>query len=221
MVDPGNDIKPLLNVFESSDSGLGGSGSWSAPRSSTPIDASFFNRSADVLARDLIGRILETTINGEKTSGIITETAAYTGADDHQSHKYKVRKGAPAIAWAEGSLYIYSTQGHTMVTVTSAPFSHGATVLIRALEPLAGCDVMQERSTVAVEKITIGPGNLSRALGITAERNGHNILTPGSEISILSGFAISPEQVRATRRKGDTGDAPALRFSRVGSEWVS
>lgn len=218
-----NQLSPIkeLNICESADSLGSGGANWSAPRSNTVIDSSFFSRTADVLARDLIGRILETTINGEKTSGIITETTAYTGANEPQSHEYKVRKGGSAITWSAGSLYVYSTQGHTILTIAASPFKDGATVLIRALEPLAGCEVMQQRSDTPLEKITIGPGNLSKALGITAELNGYNVLAPESEITILPGFAVAPEHVTATKRKGEKGDALALRFFRAGSEWVS
>ncbi len=213
---------PHPNVYESPDSGPGGSGNWSAPRSDTPIDASFFNRTADVLARDLIGRILQTSINGEVTSGIITETVAYTGANDLQSYEYKVKKGSCSVSWGPGSLYVYSTQGHIMLTVTAAPFSAGATVLVRGLEPLIGQDVMQHRSTVELKKITTGPGNLSKALGITAAHNGTNILTPDAEIQIFSGSALTDAQITATSRRGDPEVAiQQLRFFRTGSEWVS
>jgi DNA-3-methyladenine glycosylase len=211
-----------LRFFSAPDGAGAGGAPWSAARSSTVIDAAFFNRPADVLARDLIGRILQTSINGEVTSGIITETAAYTGANDPQSHEYKVKKGSSPISWGPGSLYVYSTQGHTMLTVTAAPFSAGATVLVRGLEPLDGVGTMQQRSAVDVEKITTGPGNLSKALGITAAHNGVNILNPGAEIQILPGFALTAAQVTATNRKGDPRDAAQqLRFFRTDSEWVS
>ena len=211
-----------LRFFVAQDGSGMGSAPRSAARSSTIIDAAFFNRPADVLARDLVGRILQTSIGGEVTSGVITETAAYTGANDPQSHEYKTRKGSCPISWQPGSLYVYSTQGHTMLTVAAAPFSGGATVLVRALEPLAGVDSMRLRSPIGFEKITMGPGNLSRALGITAAHNGVNILSPDTQIAILPGFALTPTQVTATNRKGDPNDAAEqLRFFRTGSEWVS
>jgi DNA-3-methyladenine glycosylase len=209
--------------FYSPQDGVGGGDlAWHAARSSTKIDAAFFNRPADELARDLIGRILQTKIGGQITSGIITETAAYTGSGDPQSHEYKVKKGASPISWGPGSLYIYSTQGHTMLTVTAAPFSGGATVLVRALEPLDGVEVMMQRSTVAADKITNGPGNLSKALGIAVAHNGANMLSSDSDITILPGFSLTANQVAAAIRKGDSRDAAhKLRFFHTGSDWVS
>jgi len=211
-----------LQVFFAADGAGAGGTPWVAPRSSTAIDASFFNRPADVLARDLIGRILQTSINGGVTSGIITETVAYTGANDPKSHEYKVKKDSCSVSWGPGSLYVYSTQGHIMFTVTSAPFRAGATVLVRGLEPLIGLDVMRQRSTVDLGKITTGPGNLSKALGITVAHNGTNIITPDAETLILSGFALTDAQITATSRRGDPkGATQQLRFFRTGSEWVS
>jgi DNA-3-methyladenine glycosylase len=211
----------LQNVFFTHESASSGSGKWIAQRSSTKINADFFNRAADVLAKDLIGRIVETKFNGKVTSGIITETAAYTGSKDPQSHEYKIRKNGEPVNWQSGCLYIYSTQGNTMLTVAAAPFKDGSTVLIRALEPLEGIDVMQERSQADLAKITIGPGNLSKALGLSVEQNGHNALAKGSQIIIKPGFVITAEQIREAKRKGDKNDAPLLRFFRNDSDGVS
>ena len=197
-----------------------------ARRSTITIDASFFDRPAAEVAKDLIGKILESRIDGKNVSGIIVETVAYTGEGDSQSHNYKVCKGQQ-VDWQAGALYIYSTQGHTMLTVTTAPFKEGSTVLIRALEPLGGVDEMLERFGAGAAKdilntLTKGPGKLSKALGITPDYNGHNMLGERAEIGIFPGFELPADQIRSSKRKGDTpGIAENLRFFRAENEWVS
>lgn len=99
-----------------------------------------------------------------------------------------------------------------MLTVAAAPFEGGATVLIRALVPFHGIETMLARYNARPEKVTDGPGNLSKALGITVGHNTLSVLEPDVEIEILPGVIIPPQDIKAVRRPGDGSNAPALRF---------
>ena len=183
--------------------GSGGSG-LTGPQGHAPqpLPEDFFKKSADKLAIDLIGCIVETRIDGELRRGVITETAAYMDKGDPKSHEYKVKKGLPTPKWEAGSLYVYSTQGHVMLTVIASPFKDGATVLIRGIEPLEG-----------ISEPTNGPGKLSKALGITTDHNGSNVLHAGSDIRILAGGPVGDSDIEALPRDGK--GSPNLRFRKL------
>ena len=130
------------------------------------------------IARDLLGKTLVTRIDGVRTSGVITETEAYAGAGDRGSHAYggkvtprnKVMYGRPGVA------YVYLCYGihHLFNVVTNAPGTAHA-VLVRAVHPLEGTDVMLQRR--GGRKLTTGgPGTLSQALGIHTRHSGTDLL---------------------------------------------
>jgi DNA-3-methyladenine glycosylase len=134
------------------------------------LSAGFFDRSVHDVARDLIGC---TVVHGE-TAGVIVETESYH-ADDEACHAFggltarnRVLFGPPAHA------YVYRSYGiHSMLNFVAEPDGHAAAVLVRALEPTAGIDLMRRRRGVdAVEELCSGPGKLTQALGIGLDLNG-------------------------------------------------
>lgn len=143
------------------------------------LPRSFYARPDVVaIARDLLGKTLVTRIDGVRTSGVITETEAYAGAGDRGSHAYggkvtprnKVMYGRPGVA------YVYLCYGihHLFNVVTNAPGTAHA-VLVRAVHPLEGTDVMLQRR--GGRKLTTGgPGTLSQALGIHTRHSGTDLL---------------------------------------------
>src|SRR3989338_6844339 len=146
------------------------------------LDRHFYERNTQVVAFELIGKVLVFKENGTKISGKIVETEAYFGAKDPASHAYRgmtprnrVMFGAPGVS------YVYFTYGnhHCLNVVTEKEGTAGA-VLIRALEPMEGIELMKKRRGKAnEEQITNGPGKLTQAFGITREHSGIN-LTSGS-----------------------------------------
>lgn len=193
------------------------------------LDGSFYDRS-DVLAvaRELIGKLLVTHFNGEYTSGRIVETEAYAGVTDKASHAWNNRRtdrtevmfGAPGIA------YVYLCYGihHLFNVVTNRPDIPHA-VLIRALEPVEGIEIMKQRTgQKKVERITSGPGKLSKAMGITTALSGHSLILDKLYIAD-DGFLINKKDIEASKRIGvDYAGKDALlpyRFILRGNSFVS
>ena len=157
------------------------------------LPRSFYAR-PDVVAvsRELIGKVLVTRIGGKLTSGIITETEAYMGAVDRASHAYggKVTPRTKIMYGEPGRAYVYLCYGihHLFNVVTNKPGVAHA-VLVRAVHPLEGLDVMLKRRKV--KKLTTGgPGTLTQALGILTSHTGTDLL--GDLITIEDRGIVAP-----------------------------
>lgn len=139
------------------------------------------------LARDLLGKKIVSRSGNHLTSGIIVETEAYSGASDRASHAFpnkitprtKVMFGPPGVA------YVYLCYGihHLFNIVVSQPGTANA-ILVRALEPLEGLEVMRQRRNS--HQLTNGPGKLSSALAITTADNKTSLVDNASTIQIHS-----------------------------------
>lgn len=157
------------------------------------LPRSFYAR-PDVVAvsRELIGKVLVTRIGGKLTSGVITETEAYMGAVDRASHAYggKVTPRNKIMYGEPGRAYVYLCYGihHLFNVVTNKPgIAHA--VLVRAVHPLEGLDVMLKRRKV--KKLTTGgPGTLTQALGILTSHTGTDLL--GDLITIEDRGIVAP-----------------------------
>ena len=130
------------------------------------------------MAFELIGKILVLNQDGILLSGKIVETEAYFGAQDPASHAYRGRTLRNQVMFGlAGISYVYFTYGnhHCLNIVTEEEGTAGA-VLIRALEPLAGIELMKKRRGNQNElALTNGPGKLTQAFGITREHSGHDL----------------------------------------------
>ena len=170
------------------------------------LDRSFFMRDARIVARDLLGRILATNINGVQTSGRIIETEAYLGAEDMASHAYRgLSRRNRSMFLAGGCAYVYLIYGmYYCFNVVTGEEGEGAAVLIRAIEPLEGIEAMRERrgrSPRNDNELADGPGKLAIALGIGPELDGVD-LTTSSRIRIEQGEPVPDALVMATPRIG-------------------
>jgi len=143
-----------------------------------PLPLSYYReRDALQAARDLLGKALYTRFDGVLTAGIITETEAYLGVDDRASHAYGGRRTARnGMMYADGgTAYVYLCYGihHLFNVVVLGPEVPHA-VLVRAIHPYIGEDIMQHRR--GSRKLTTGgPGTLSQALGIRTSHNGEDL----------------------------------------------
>lgn len=140
----------------------------------------FFARDTRVVARNLLGQVVVSVTAEGMTAGRIVETEAYLGAEDLASHAAKLKKGRVEVMWGEaGIAYVYRSYGiHAMLNVVAERVGETGAVLIRALEPLAGIPLMQQRRGVEVERqLCSGPGKLCRALGITLDLQGTDLVT--------------------------------------------
>lgn len=190
------------------------------------LPVSFFDRDAEEVARDLLGVLLESTIAGETTVGRIVETEAYVGPHDPASHASaragQTRRNAPMFG-PPGTAYVYLIYGlHWCFNVVTGPVGYPAAVLIRAVEPLAGREVMRSRRgpRIADRDLARGPGRLARAFQITGELNGHLLRDP--PLRFLAGEEVPDSEVVVGPRIGITSavDWP-LRFHLSDCRWVS
>lgn len=139
----------------------------------------FFEQRTLSLARRLLGATLSTYRGGEKTSGRIVEVEAYCGPRDAAAHSFHGRTARTEVMfWGGGYCYVYFIYGaHYCVNVVTGRKGAGEAVLIRALEPLEGLDIMQRRrGNVGVNVLANGPGKLCKALGIDRTMYGEHYL---------------------------------------------
>jgi len=152
------------------------------------LDNAFYDRPDVVrVARDLLGKVLVTEIEGQRTSGRIVEVEAYNGVIDRASHAWSGRRTrrTEVMFGQGGAAYVYLIYGiyHLFNVVTNRKEVPHA-VLVRALEPLEGIPVMLQRTGKhhADHTLTRGPGNLSKAMGLLTKHTGISLL--GDEIYI-------------------------------------
>jgi DNA-3-methyladenine glycosylase len=180
----------------------------------------FYNRSTLRVARDLLGKVL---CHGE-TCGIIVETEAYPGEDDLASHSARgITDRTRVIFGPPGHAYVYLIYGmYECLNLIAEPEGKPGCVLIRAVEPVLGLDMMRTRRPAArkTEQLASGPGKLTVAMGITRALNGADV-TKGP----LTVHCQTPEplfDIVTTPRIGITqcADWP-LRFLIAGNPYVS
>ncbi len=180
----------------------------------------FYNRPAIEVARNLLGKLL---VHGP-TAGIIVETEAYLGGDDLASHSARgVTDRTRVIFGSPGHAYVYFIYGmYECLNLVAEPAGQSGCVLIRALEPVVGLEIMQRRRPPArkPEQLASGPGKLTLALGITRAQNGVDV-TRGNLVVRAS---TNPHKVEIAHspRIGITKcvDLP-LRFYIRGNRFVS
>jgi DNA-3-methyladenine glycosylase len=143
-----------------------------------PLPRPFYRRPAPVVARDLLGCVLVSRLNGALTAGRIVETEAYLGPEDAASHA-AFRPGSHALFYGDGGFaYVYLNYGvHYCLNAIAGEAGVAGCVLLRALEPVAGLPAMSRRRGVPADsrRLASGPGNLTRALGVTARANGADL----------------------------------------------
>jgi DNA-3-methyladenine glycosylase len=147
----------------------------------TPVllSSAFYMRNDVVkIARELLGKVLVTSFDEIRTSGIITETEAYAGKEDRASHAYggrRTARNAPMYS-AGGITYVYLCYGvHHLFNVVTSGEGVPHAVLVRGIIPLHGAEEMQRRRNDKPLR-TDGPGTLAQALGIRTTHSGSDLL---------------------------------------------
>ena len=199
-------------------------------RTAAKLDASFYQRDNVLqVAKDLLGKILVTCFDKVYTAVRIVETEAYNGIIDKASHAYNNRRTArTGVMYGNGgTAYVYLCYGihHLFNVVTNANDIPHA-VLIRGAEPVYGIQAMLNRAHKLHldNTLTKGPGNVSKALGITTKHTGTSLL--GSEIFIINdGYTLAKKNIVTSPRIGvDYAAEDALlhyRFYIKGNPYVS
>lgn len=190
-----------------------------------PIPKSEFLKDPFVVAREvLLGATLSSRIGGKTVGGRIVELELYMGDCDRACHAFRGKTARNAVMFGPGGhAYVYFVYGmHNMFNVVIGERGAPNAILIRALEPLAGIDVMRaRRGSVGIRSLCNGPAKLTAALGITTKHNGIDL--GGDKIWIEP--ADAPIEVIAGPRIGIdyAGPDAALpwRFAIKGSEFVS
>ena len=198
-----------------------------------PLPQSFYERRAREVARDLLGKRLVRVDAGARLAGIIVETEAYCdGEEPDLACHGSANKGRPTartkvMFGAAGHAYVYFTYGlHWMFNVVTGSRGQANAVLIRALEPLEGIDLMAERRTRPFPELTNGPAKLAQALGIDKSLNGACLFADDGVIWVEAGDVAGDLAVSRGPRIG-LGDTPepwksvAWRFWLKGNKWVS
>ncbi len=188
------------------------------------VGKGFFEQPTLKLARSLLGCLLVKETDEGMTSGYIVETEAYMGALDQAAHSFGNRrtKRTEVMFGERGSIYTYVMHTHCLVNVVSGNVGIPEAILIRAVEPFEGKDLMRERRKGQPEKNwTSGPGKLTKAMGITMEDYGGSFRKP--PLMICEG--IKPDRIKEGRRigienSGEARDYP-WRFWIEGNPYVS
>ena len=194
------------------------------------IPLSFYQREDVVqISRELLGKYLFTRIDGVVSGGLIVETEAYNGRTDKACHAYGGRRTqrTEIIYHAGGVAYVYLTYGiHYLFNIVTHQEGMADAILIRAIEPVEGLEVMMDRRglTKPEKRLTAGPGVLTQALGI--ERDHYGLSLDGDVIWLEDRQTSVPEEkIVARPRVGIAyAEEDALlpwRFSIKDNPWVS
>jgi DNA-3-methyladenine glycosylase len=181
-------------------------------------------------ARELLGKHVFTCLDGELTGGRIVETEAYRHEGDPSITLHLQRKArqAQALYQPGGHAYLYTVyRVHTLFNITAHDAEHPDAILIRAIEPLEGVDIMLRRRGLAkvARNLTAGPGVLSQALGLTPALNGEPLTGPRIWLED-AGEVIQEDNILASSRvgleyAGDEAVALPWRFRVKDSKWTS
>ncbi len=157
------------------------------------LSRKFYDRGAVDVAKDLLGKVLCRRMRKRILKGMIVETEAYVGPEDKASHSYggKITERNRVMFGPPGHAYVYQIYGMYFCLNVVTHRSRPEAVLIRALHPLEGIDVMMKFRKTKLKNLTNGPGKLCQAMGIDKSLNGADLL--GNEIWIEDDENIKKE----------------------------
>ncbi len=190
-----------------------------------PVSASFFQQETLELAQSLLGKLLVKETESGTASGWIVETEAYKGPMDRAAHSFNNRrtKRTEVMFSEAGSVYTFVMHTHCLVNVVSSGTGSPEAVLIRAVEPHTGIDLMYERrgEEKKERELTNGPGKLTKALGIEKSDYGRRFF----ERPLFIAEGEDPASISAGPRIGidNSGEAKDYpwRFWISGNRFVS
>jgi DNA-3-methyladenine glycosylase len=190
-----------------------------------PLPSSFFDRETEIVSRELLGAVLWCRTPEGVASGRIVETEAYLGEHDPACHAAGagLTERTRWLYGQPGTAYVYFIYGmHWCFNAVTKEHGHPSAILVRALEPLEGIELMRERRPKAKtdRDLTSGPGKLCAALAIGPQHNGARLQRP--PLMILRGSRYSDPEVVTAPRIGVTKAADwPLRWYVRDSEYVS
>ena len=182
------------------------------------------------IAKELLGKVVVTNVDGKITSGRIVETEAYVGLVDKASHSFNGRRTPKneQMYCAPATSYVYICYGmHQMLNIVTNKKDIPDAVLIRAIEPIDGIGIMLKRTGKAHidNTLTKGPGNVGKALGLTKKHSGKNLLDGEIVIYEDAESNIPQDSIGISKRIGvESAGADGLlpyRFYIKGNKFVS
>lgn len=187
----------------------------------------FYKQSTLTVARELLGQRLVRVLDDQRISGLIVEVEAYIGEDDAACHAARGRTPRNEVMYGPpGHAYVYFIYGmHHCLNVVTEEKGFPAAVLIRALEPLEGLEIMRRHRPGRPDgELTNGPAKLCQALAIGRGFNGVDLCTSES-LFIKEGRTVAQEEIEASPRIGIKADKVAVsvpwRFYLRGNDFVS
>ncbi len=188
------------------------------------MSETFYEQPTLDLAKALLGCLLVKETPEGMAAGYIVETEAYKGPGDKAAHSYNNRRTSRTeiMFHRSGLAYTYKMHTHCLFNIVCGDEDHPEAVLIRALEPVYGIELMQKRRGMEnLTNLTNGPGKLTKALRITMEDYGHSLIIP--PLYVAEGFY--PESISAGKRIGidNSGEAKDYpwRFWVTNNKYVS
>lgn len=182
------------------------------------------------MAREILGkRLVVPSVSGERVSGRIVEVEAYLGVEDRAAHSYGGRRTrrTETMFGLGGRAYVFFVYGmHHQFNVVTGHEGQPHALLVRAVEPSEGIELMRERRSVAKDReLTSGPGKLCRALGIDLSFDNEDLVAGRRVWLEETGESYTPEEIASGPRIGVAYAAEdALkpwRFWLKGNEYVS
>lgn len=194
-------------------------------RNVVTLTRSFYDRRVVEVARDLLGKVILRRSTNGLVSGRIVETEAYLAVDDSACHSYRgVNRKNATMFGPPGHAYVYTIHARFCFNVVTEPANVASAVLVRAVEPLAGIEIMQRRrKRQRPIELANGPAKLCEALRIDRELDGWD-LTQGRKLWIAEAnrCEISNSDIGQSARIGVTSAKDlALRFFQKGNPFVS
>jgi DNA-3-methyladenine glycosylase len=189
------------------------------------LTQSFFARDTVTVARSLLGQVLVHEGAEGRAAGRIVEAEAYSGWDDRASHGHRGQTPRNAVMFGPvGVSYVYFIYGrYWLLNIVAKPpgVEYPAAVLLRALEPLSGLELMATRRFGRSQKEwTSGPGRLTLALGVDGSHNRLDLTAPDSPLFLEEGETIPSEQISSGPRVG-LGTVPEPWKSRPWRFWIA
>ena len=194
--------------------------------SQNKLPRSFYLRATLIVAKDLLGKYFVRKSSNQTLVGKIVEVEAYLGEKDPASHTYRGQTKRNEVMFKKGGhLYVYFTYGmHFCANVVTEKEGVGHAVLLRAIEPVEGIELMRKNRGFSTDKpdknLTNGPAKLCEAFGIAREENGTDLL--GRKIFMTTGESIPKSSIVASQRIGiRKATEKKWRFYIKGNDFVS
>jgi DNA-3-methyladenine glycosylase len=172
-------------------------------RAPAPLPRSFYRRDPRVVAPELLNKLL---VRDDGRAGRIVEVEAYCGSEDPAAHTYRGKTARNATMFGPaGHMYVYFTYGmHWCANAVCGEVGEGVGVLIRAIEPVAGIELMRAARPRSKRDRDLGsgPARLAQAMGITGEFDGIDLVKRERGFSIVSDGTAPPEDAVAGPRIG-------------------